>query len=577
MSTALQRFTRTVDGTIPVPALLYVDEDQICNQDNVGIYDGIQKSSKHQNGTVYVTSHRLFYIDATKSHSHSFSLDLALVVRTDYYAGLFASSPKVTLYLASSSAAPENDLANESWICELCNFRNPPGTSLSAARCTLCGVPRARSSSSTPTPAYPTLRSGATLRPALTDPAPSRSPAPAEDEVACPACTFLNHPSMKECEICGMTLPRLHAVSAPASRAISPSPEQQSADESGTNMIKLSFRKGGDKPLYAALRRSLLGKAWEVQRTTRSVDDTGAERSGISGLIRSAEATAQTRQDDMQDALADLETLMVKARDMIRLSADLNERLTAISSVVPASDASATSILSSSTHTSAYAPSALIPTTQTDDATFIRSSLVQLGLHMENTPVTLDMIRDEKRWHEELARELAGVLQGSGRGPSMMRTRGIIGIDEVWGGWNRARGVALIPPETFLQALPHLGAYTDPPIQMRKFPSSGLTVLHTPSFAPASFVGRLQGFISEHGPRTTLEVAWAEEIPTALAAEMLAEAEMAGEICRDETPGLSLGLGADGTGEVHWWLNIFQTYQWDGQEDIDTLHTSLPM
>lgn len=29
-------------------------------------------------------------------------------------------------------------------------------------------------------------------------------------------------------------------------------------------MIKLSFRKGGDKTLYAVLKRSLLGKAWQV-------------------------------------------------------------------------------------------------------------------------------------------------------------------------------------------------------------------------------------------------------------------------------------------------------------------------
>lgn len=30
-------------------------------------------------------------------------------------------------------------------------------------------------------------------------------------------------------------------------------------------MIRLSFRKGGDKALYAVLKRSLLGKAWQVR------------------------------------------------------------------------------------------------------------------------------------------------------------------------------------------------------------------------------------------------------------------------------------------------------------------------
>ena len=37
---ALKRFTSTVDGTIPVPALLYEDEVLLSSQDGVGIYDG---------------------------------------------------------------------------------------------------------------------------------------------------------------------------------------------------------------------------------------------------------------------------------------------------------------------------------------------------------------------------------------------------------------------------------------------------------------------------------------------------------------------------------------------------------
>ena len=65
------------------------------------------------------------------------------------------------------------------------------------------------------------------------------------------------------------------------------------------------------------------------------------------------------------------------------------------------------------------------------------------------------MIRDERKWTEELARELAGILQGrrgeekggrdGGAGTGMMRERGIVALDEVWGGWNRARGVGTLP------------------------------------------------------------------------------------------------------------------------------------
>lgn len=42
---ALRRFTRPVDGTIPVQALLYNDEEIHATQDSVGIYDGYVHNS----------------------------------------------------------------------------------------------------------------------------------------------------------------------------------------------------------------------------------------------------------------------------------------------------------------------------------------------------------------------------------------------------------------------------------------------------------------------------------------------------------------------------------------------------
>ncbi|TFY50797.1 hypothetical protein EVG20_g11322, partial [Dentipellis fragilis] len=117
------------------------------------LIQGLQKSPNHQNGTVHITTHRLFYIDSARARSRSFSLDLALVARTDYYAGLFTSSPKVTLHLSPASSptapAPNDDPAGDSWVCEVCNYRNPPGASPATAKCTLCGVPRSKSSTST--------------------------------------------------------------------------------------------------------------------------------------------------------------------------------------------------------------------------------------------------------------------------------------------------------------------------------------------------------------------------------------------------------------------------------------------
>jgi ESCRT-II complex subunit VPS36 len=135
----------------------------------------------------------------------------------------------------------------------------------------------------------------------------------------------------------------------------------------------------------------------------------------------------------MTDAFQDLEQLRIKAKDMVRLAADLNERLTASSTTTAAT-------------ASSFSADALVPSTEPEEATFIRSSLSQLGLEMSDAPVTLDMMKDERRWMEQLARELARVLQGASGSSTreargLMKDRGIIALDEVWGGWNRARGV----------------------------------------------------------------------------------------------------------------------------------------
>jgi len=73
-------FTRPVDGSIPVQALLYNDEESLASQDGVGIYYGSQKSPEHQNGTIHITTHRLFYIDAQRMAASSNRLQKLLVI-----------------------------------------------------------------------------------------------------------------------------------------------------------------------------------------------------------------------------------------------------------------------------------------------------------------------------------------------------------------------------------------------------------------------------------------------------------------------------------------------------------------
>lgn len=174
--------------------------------------------------------------------------------------------------------------------------------------------------------------------------------------------------------------------------------------------------------------------------------------------MRNVEASAQNMETDLSDAFKDLEALMVKAQDLVHLAGELNEKFSASSNnatkplshsgtLSPWKTSSSWDSTNSPTASSMFATTSLVPFAEPEEAKFIRSSLAQLGLQLSNAPVTADMIRDERNWIEELARELAGMLQSSRDGGpgqksvGIMKDRGIVGLDEIWGGWNRARGV----------------------------------------------------------------------------------------------------------------------------------------
>lgn len=591
---ALARFTKPVDGTIPVPALLYDDEDLVTSQDGVGIYDGSAKSPRHQIGILALTSLRLFFI-SVPAPADSFYLDLSHVVRTDYYAGLLRSSAKITLHLESSSEGGKDtgsgDLIDEldwsTWECEVCGNRNGPGLSpAKAAVCSLCGVPRSVSSAaatpSKPSPRLAPTQGRTTLNsaslPLLSEGAsqvPVSDPESVGQVIACPACTYHNPPSLRTCEICGTSLPVAPSLKQ-VTRSLTASPAPSSAVGSeGASFIKLSFRKGGDKPFYTALKRTLQGKAWQTTRSiariavgTTSPAATGA--SGINQILNTFQNNAEQRSTSLSSTLSDLEALASQAKQMVTLASELTEQIRLAEA---RSKAEGRASLSAGSE-------------EAEAANFIQTSLAQLGLTMANAPVTQDMVKDERKWMEELARELGGLLQqgqkqntehwedatsmasspgkDNTKATGIMRGRGIVGLDEVWGGWNRARGVALIPPSTFLQVLPHLPSYTSPPLLTRTF-TSGLSVLHTPRYTHVAFTSRLSSMITLSGPSTTLEVARDENVTVSLAGEMIAEVEKDGEICRDE---VQVDGPFGGGRDIRWWINIFEDYVWDGQQDM---------
>jgi ESCRT-II complex subunit VPS36 len=77
-----------------------------------------------------------------------------------------------------------------------------------------------------------------------------------------------------------------------------------------------------------------------------------------------------------------------------------------------------------------------------EDAQFIiGSSMARLGLVGPTPAAATSENGKEEKWLADLTKELATVLTGNDGNGGLMKARGMIALDEVWGAWNRARGV----------------------------------------------------------------------------------------------------------------------------------------
>ena len=104
-------------------------------------------------------------------------------------------------------------------------------------------------------------------------PPPPAPPVTSDGLFPCPRCTFLNHPALTACEICGEPLisPNLPPILASAEaidRGVSPAPQPITTSEE-RNYVRLSFRSGGEKVFLERLKSAISKKAWEVARQLR--------------------------------------------------------------------------------------------------------------------------------------------------------------------------------------------------------------------------------------------------------------------------------------------------------------------
>ncbi|KAI5853840.1 EAP30/Vps36 family-domain-containing protein [Tricharina praecox] len=519
---------------------LLPDETLLFVQNSVGLYEGKYKILNYQNGFAYLTSHRACYVDNDDPRKYSIAVELKEVDRIEPYAGFLKSSPKITLYLqpsanigggskssplGSSRASPRSSTpliraasppppVTGVWICTICSFSNPiplnyvPGESSAASipPCLTCGI--------RPQPSH--LDSSLQTQPR---PSPAAATTAAPDSgLACPRCTFHNHPSLHICELCGESLqtiaipvPRALAIAQPTpSRTSSPAPVD-------VPIIKFSFRAGGSTAFLTHLKSALIQRKWLLSTAPpvpRPPSPSGTtKRVGIGGLER--KTLSQTRQNEMVlgSAFEDLESLKAAAKEVIAL-AESFARLPGNAGVEAIGGGAAQA----------------------------------LGL------VSRDMFSNtssagDKAWIDELSRQVAEFLADDARGV-LKKEGGVITLVDLWALYNRVRGIDLISPQDLQKATTRFEALRLP-VRTRTF-KSGLVVVQDVGRRDDETVRRIVEWIAADGSGrwgrgvTAGEAADRFGWSLRVASEELEMAEERGALCRE--------VGIEG---VRFWGNWF--------------------
>lgn len=290
-------------------------ETEIAIQDGVGLYQDELKWLDHQEGRLYLTNRRIIFVDDT-SQGKGVSIELANVKSAEMSGRFLKASPKIALKMVklvkkvtSSGQNKETD-----WICPICTFPNKSYFPLrihddsEIPACKTCGV---RPDKEFVMDALSVSRSSVS-------------------DSQCPRCTFINHSSLQKCEICGMSLTEEETESHDDNVEMRlEDMAQTSVDE---NLIKLSFRNGGTRNMYEKLCAAIEVSQWEAMKLDSKLnkDAVKVDRNpvreadgpilGIQTLELKSSQDSAAKSMLLNDSLQDLEGLMSKAKELIRLS-----------------------------------------------------------------------------------------------------------------------------------------------------------------------------------------------------------------------------------------------------------------
>eukprot|EP00210_Caulerpa_lentillifera_P004173 g3979.t1 len=225
-------------------------------------------------------------------------------------------------------------------------------------------------------------------------------------------------------------------------------------------------------------------------------------KSGIGGILRNQERQLQESNQSLDLAFQDLNGLMSKAQEMVKLAEKFRSSL----SQVPGSD-------------------------QEDllDQEMI-TEMISMGITSPVTKETAGAL-----YHEELSRQLADFLV-----TPLERVGGMMTLPDVYCRFNRGRGMELVSPDDLIQAA-SLFEKLQFPLKMRYFPS-GVTVIQSAAHNDDEICQKIEKWIKTEQPRQLSRSLIASDlveqfrIPLTIAQEHLLIAEQREVLCRDDSP-----------------------------------------
>ncbi|KAI3342784.1 EAP30/Vps36 family-domain-containing protein [Ustulina deusta] len=507
-------FLKQLDLTTALRPSYLPDEVLLFVQDNVGLYEGKYKLPNQQCGQVYLTSHRICYVDAQQPRKYSVALDLRDVERYEFYAGFLKSSAKVTLIpkpakraslqsraiaaAASSSPLPTSDpllrspppshsqATTATWVCTICSFPNPvpsnfdPTTATAHTPlppCLACGIKPALTevlkaaisniASRQSNPGLGSIGSLSSLQ--ISSPPPNSTNT---DGFQCPRCTFSNHPSLLSCEICGAPLiskdvPAVATQQPP--RTESPGPTLTLGGIAGLEnpeSVKVSFRNGGDKIFYERLKGAMTQRKWLLHEAPPVPTSSMANGGGTADSISRSDSGSGRNK---VAGIAGLEQMGLDRRKN-------NERM------IGSSFEDLEALMASAKEIVALAESfARQVGNGTDSATTEANALLAESASQLGLVTTKDIVGgrsgsgSESLYLSELSRNLAEFLTDDARGV-LKKAGGIMNLVDLWAMFNRARGgVELVSPNDFEKAA-RLWEKLKLPVRLRTFKSGVMVV-----------------------------------------------------------------------------------------------------